>query len=178
MPRSLRSGNLALDAGPLFTYLLLHFLDRTGMGKARRDALLRDCRGNDPAPFAETEQDAFRQLLKTHHALTTAYVITEVFRLREHALLRQHQAEFRRFALEPFTAGAIEEFPCSLRAMCAQTGLAELIYRLGPADTSVLYLGSTEQCLVLTDDGRMFEAFAPGTRFRIRLLREYLGTAP
>lgn len=178
MPEPGRRDSLVLDTGPLFTYLLLHFLNGTGASKARRNALLQEDRSNDSAPFAEIEQDRFRQLLKSRRVLTTTHVVTEAFRLRGYSLLKQVQTQFRNFGLELFTSGAVEEVSCSLREMCTQSGLEDLICRFGPADASVTYLGIKAMCLVLTDDTEMFQTCQAGAPVEIPLLRGYLDAAP
>jgi hypothetical protein len=173
-----RADWVALDTGPLLTHLTLHSLGEIGADKARRDAVLRDVRRG--SGFGEIEQERFSILLdRCKQVLTTSYVIAEVLRIREVSELSKDEERFRRLSTHLLIDSKIEEIPCPLTQMCAESDFRELTIRLGLADASMIYLASwaDKPCLLLTDDRRMFGAYPPITKFEIRLLDEFLHEA-
>jgi hypothetical protein len=167
-----------LDAGPLLTHLALHYLQKTGAEKARRDAVLRDVRPDSEVPFAETEQERLGILLdRFKRLLTTPHVVAEVLKLRGYSMLFRDEMQFRKLSLELLTSERMEEVPCPLREVCADPDCRDLICRLGLSDAGLIYVATREKCLLLTDDRRMFGAYTSGAEFEIRLLDDCLRPA-
>jgi hypothetical protein len=171
--RRVRAGPVLLDTGPLLTYLALCYADSTGTPRADRDALFRYTRKQGPR-FSETQQERFGKLIEARHALTTPHVILEATRLREYSELAKVES-FREFSHEVLTTGAISEIWFSLEEICKEPKYTDLVRRFGVTDASLLFISARKECLLLTDDNRLFAAHGAGSKFEIWRLDEYLG---
>jgi hypothetical protein len=173
--RRLRPGSVLLDTGPLLTYLALRYADSTNAPKAYRDTLFRDIRKQGQR-FSATAQEHFRKLIETQHALTTPQVILEATKLREHSELARATG-FGDFSLRVLSSGTISETWCSLEELCKEPEYLALARRFGVADASLLFVSAREKCLLLTDEDPLFAACRAESKFRIRLLDEYLDSS-
>jgi hypothetical protein len=170
-----RPGPVLLDTGPLLTYLALRYADSTNAPKAYRDTLFRDIR-KDGQQFGATAQEHFRKLIEMQHALTTPQVILEATKLREYSELAKATG-FRDFSLRVLSSGAITETWCSLEEICKEPEYLALARRFGVADASLLFVSAREECVLLTDEGRLFDARGAESKFQMRQLDEYLASA-
>ena len=164
-----------LDTGPLLTHLALHYAERIKAGIATRDAILRKIRSQ--MPFDESRQEAFKTLCRAAApVLTTPHVLTEVFRLRKESELYRRQVDFRSVALELLVSGNIEEVHRPAESLYENSHYRDLVSRLRLTDTGFVSLAVEYDCVLLTDDDEMFQAYpsSPGTGFQIRMLDEYL----
>ena len=170
--RRVRPGSVLLDTGPLLTYLALRYADSTKAPKAYRDTLFRDIRKHGER-FSATTQEHFRKLIEARHAMTTPHVILEATKLREYL---SKATGFRDFSLNVLGSGAISETWCSVEELCKEPEYMDLARRFGVADASLLFVSVREECLLLTDEGRLFAARRAGSKFQMRLLDEYLSS--
>jgi hypothetical protein len=150
-------GPVLLDTVPLLTYLAVRYADSISASKAYRDRLFQEIRSQSP-PFAEDDQERLGELIEVRGALTTPHVILEATKLREISELAKAEG-FRDFSLEVLSSGAISETWCSLEELCKEPEYSALARRFGVADASLLFVSDRKECLLLTDDDRLFDAY-------------------
>ena len=102
---------IAIDTGPLLTYLALRYLDRSDAPTARRNQVLKEIRQGHA--FGDTQREQFLKLMK-RPVFTTAHVISEALNLRGKSVLNREKEEFRRNSLDVLTSGSISEIPCRI----------------------------------------------------------------
>jgi len=154
MPR-LDRGPIVLDTGPLLIYLAIPYLRSVGAGNTWRDEVFRSLQKR--VALDQGLQERFETRLSSFSpVLTTTLVLGEVFRLRESSPLAQATEEFRRVSIG--TVQRIVEVPVTLAQIVSDSGFGELICRFGLIDASILWLGSSRQCPILTDDERLFSS--------------------
>jgi hypothetical protein len=151
----------------------VRYADSIEASKAYRNRLFQDIRHGKP--FSEDDQERLGELIEARDALTTPHVILEATKLREYSELARTTG-FRDFSLKVLSSGAISETWCSLKELCKEPEYMDLARRFGVADASLLFVSVREECLLLTDEGRLFAARRAGSKFQIRLLDEYLSS--
>jgi predicted nucleic acid-binding protein len=140
--------------------------------QSQRESVFRDVR-KAGATFSVTDQERLKAILTSRRLLTTAHVMVEVTTLREHSQLARLSG-FRAFSLEFLSKGAISEERCPVTELCAQPEFLELACRLGLTDAGLVFVATRYECLLLTDDSRLFGVYSAGAKFQIRLLDHYL----
>jgi len=77
-------------------------------------------------------------------------------------------------ALEALRRAGVKEQPCSLDEICGEPDFEDLLCRYGLTDAGLVYVAHREECVLLTDDRRLFGAYSAGSRFKILGLEDYL----
>jgi predicted nucleic acid-binding protein len=162
---------IAIDTGPLLTYLALRYLDRSDAPTARRNQVLKEIRQGHA--LGDTQREQFLKLMK-RPVFTTAHVISEALNLRGKSVLNREKEEFRRNSLDVLTSGSISEIPCRITDVCLEQNFRELICRHGLTDAGLLFVASKRRALVLTDDARLFTAYSSNPGYVIELLTNHL----
>jgi predicted nucleic acid-binding protein len=157
----------------LLTYLALRYLDSIRAAKPYRDAIFHDIRGEDH-PFGEDKQERLDKLMSVGGpALTTAHVMVEVTKMREHSELARASG-FGVFSLNLLAGTTITETTYSVGELCKEPMFLDITRRFGLTDAGLIRLAHQNECLLLTDDSRLYGAYPAGSRCDIQLLDEYL----
>ncbi len=157
-------GKVILDTGPLYSALTLTFADRY---PASRNSILSK---NELLPYLRDPkaQKNFLQLFASlRPVLTTSHVIGE---LKGRQKLKDTYAkEFWRCAIGILRSKSVDERLVRLLDLPQET-LDAIVPLIGPTDAGLIQLAKSEQCVLLTDDGRELARFAKAANVRFQLV--------
>jgi hypothetical protein len=107
---------IIIDAGPLYTYLAVRYLESIRAEKAKRIAVLERIR--DGRNFTEIQQELLCEAM-TQPVVTTPHVMTEVLRAARESSPIIRTEDFRDHSIQILVGGSIREEPCPIeRPMC------------------------------------------------------------
>ena len=161
-PRARRP--LVLDAGPLLTYVAMHFAAEYRLSSD----FVQEVWGLGAL-------DRFQQELASEFISHSAnvyfpgYVLIEALQLRRN-VWKHRESEFVPFA-QGFVAAKLTELPLTVNELYADDSLRLISQRFGIADAAVLYAAIRHSADVLTDDGGLYQHVLDDPNFEIFLFR-------
>jgi hypothetical protein len=156
-----------VDSGPLFTLLTLVFVRQAP--HFRRLMLTK----NAPPPYAlERERDYLDFFHSVSEILFTSHVVGEI-----KSRYKVPSAIFREFWLSSMfylRQKQVDEKLLAIVSLCEDVFTRNLVCSVGPVDAGLLTLAKTENCVLLTDEGKLFSHCDSAGRPRIELVKNLL----
>ncbi|MBI1762245.1 MAG: hypothetical protein HYR56_12505 [Acidobacteria bacterium] len=170
-----------IDTGPLFTVLVLNFVQRTQYPAQKRQNLLRGAGLDWYLLESPTRQENYLRLFASIPVmLTTSHVIGELQgqqkRIKSHDQ-SLYGADLRNFwlcSMELLQQKNLNERLLRLLDLYAQNSLQQAVCEIGPTDTALIELARQENCVLLTDDDRTLAPLARANNVKYLLVKPLL----
>jgi hypothetical protein len=162
---------VVIDTSPLIDALTLELIERepkwepTILHKSR----LHPCLADNP-----TNQRSFRVLLNSiEEIIITSHVIGEI--RSERYIPQELHASYWQSCLNFFDTHNVNEKLITLRDLNSEDRLRQLVCAVGPTDAGLVALANLEGCLLLTNDGRLYNWLGAFPRMKIELIENLVG---
>ncbi len=162
---------VVIDTSPLIDALTLELIERkpewepTILDKSP----LHQCLASNP-----TNQRSFRALLDSiGEIIITSHVIGEI-RSETH-LPQELHAIYWQGCLNFFDTHNVSEKLVTLRYLNSEDGLRQIVRTFGPTDAGLVALANLEGCLLLTNDGRLYNWLGAFPHMKIELVENLVG---
>jgi len=151
-PPSRPPSKAVLDTGPLFTGLTLVYIRQR---PTVRDYVLHEHKLPKYITDPTTERAFLAFLDSIKEVLTTSHVIGQIKSRR--ALAPDIYREFMLSSMDFLSRKGLSERLVTLLSMREDDNSRRLICTVGPTDAGLVTLARQENCLLLTDDNRLFD---------------------
>ena len=118
--------------------------------------MLGDIRGRDDGISPERFDDLWRLFRAATRRIVTQHVVAETYGLRNRLSSLRHQKELvwdgaMRLLADP----GVEEEPCLVRDLSADTAYRQILIEIGPADAGLIYTAEHHRATIVTDDNEL-----------------------
>jgi hypothetical protein len=153
------SSRLAIDANVLSLLVAYHHCVCTSIPVGLREGILDDVHGAGKLP-PERFDDLWQVFTHATHRMVTQHVIAETLNCRR-GWLRDHREDARRSGVLLVERFDVEEQPCCISDLAADTFYLRALIALGPTDAGLLYVAALTRATLISDDGTLRQ-FAAG----------------
>lgn len=147
------SPKAVIDAGPLFTILVLNYARKPDMPAVKRNKILQEAK-EDLVRRPECQEGYLELFTSIRTVVTTSHVIGELQGLWKSRVNRKGD-DLRLFwqrSMEFFMEKNLNEELLRLLDLQGREESCEAVCALGPADAGLIDLAQRERCSVVTDD--------------------------